>query len=165
MTNFRKLIDATLAFLTVLSFAGVIIIVTIQIISRFAPFSFIWTEELTRYLFLYGIAFGAPLALMRNEFINVDMILNRMPDNFRRYYEIVIYLAIILLSLVMVVQGYSFTLLGDNQRSATMPFQMSVVHASLLIMSVFLVFYAVLKIIDLIKNKQDYSQNFGEDDF
>lgn len=93
------------------------------------------------------------------------MILNRMPDNFRRYYEIVIYLAIILLSLVMVVQGYSFTLLGDNQRSATMPFQMSVVHASLLIMSVFLVFYAVLKIIDLIKNKQDYSQNFGEDDF
>lgn len=165
MTNFRKLIDGTLAFLTVLSFAGVIIIVTIQIISRFAPFSFIWTEELTRYLFLYGIAFGAPLALMRNEFINVDMILNRMPDNFRRYYEIVIYLAIILLSLVMVVQGYSFTLLGDNQRSATMPFQMSVVHASLLIMSVFLVFYAVLKIIDLIKNKQDYSQNFGEDDF
>ncbi|MBD8014999.1 MULTISPECIES: TRAP transporter small permease [Planococcus] len=165
MTNFRKLIDATLAFLTVLSFAGVIIIVTIQIISRFAPFSFIWTEELTRYLFLYGIAFGAPLALMRNEFINVDMILNRMPDNFRRYYEIIIYLAIILLSLVMVVQGYSFTLLGDNQRSATMPFQMSVVHASLLIMSVFLVFYAVLKIIDLIKNKQDYSQNFGEDDF
>ncbi|WP_203340633.1 TRAP transporter small permease [Planococcus beijingensis] len=165
MTNFRKLIDATLSFLTVLSFAGVIIIVTIQIISRFAPFSFIWTEELTRYLFLYGIAFGAPLALMRNEFINVDMILNRMPDNFRRYYEIVIYLAIILLSLVMVVQGYSFTLLGDNQRSATMPFQMSVVHASLLIMSVFLVFYAVLKIIDLIKNKQDYSQNFGEDDF
>ena len=160
MTNFRKLIDATLAFLTVLSFAGVIIIVTIQIISRFAPFSFIWTEELTRYLFLYGIAFGAPLALMRNEFINVDMILNRMPDNFRRYYEIIIYLAIILLSLVMVVQGYSFTLLGDNQRSATMPFQMSVVHASL-----FLVFYAVLKIIDLIKNKQDYSQNFGEDDF
>lgn len=165
MTNFRKLIDGTLAFLTVLSFAGVIIIVTIQIISRFAPFSFIWTEELTRYLFLYGIAFGAPLALMRNEFINVDMILNRMPDNFRRYYEVVIYLAIILLSLVMVVQGYSFTLLGDNQRSATMPFQMSVVHASLLIMSVFLVFYAVLKIIDLIKNKQDYSQNFGEDEF
>ena len=165
MTKFRKSIDATLAFLTVLSFAGVIIIVTIQIISRFAPFSFIWTEELTRYLFLYGIAFGAPLALMRNEFINVDMILNRMSDNFRRYYEVVIYLAIILLSLVMVVQGYSFTLLGDNQRSATMPFQMSVVHASLLIMSVFLVFYAVLKIIDLIKNKQDYSQNFGEDDF
>lgn len=164
MSQFRKLIDQTLAFLTVLSFAGVIIIVTIQIISRFTPLSFIWTEELTRYLFLYGISFGAPLALMRNEFINVDMILNRMPDNFRRYYEVVIYMAVILLSSVMIVQGYNFTLLGDKQRSATMPFQMSVIHASLLIMSVFLVFYAVIKIIDLIKNKQDYSQNYGGDD-
>ncbi|MFD1864386.1 TRAP transporter small permease [Planococcus chinensis] len=165
MSLFRKLIDGTLAFLTIASFSGVIIIVTVQIISRFAPFSFIWTEELTRYLFLYGIAFGAPLALMRNEFINVDMILNRMSDNFRRYYEVVIYLTIILLSLIMVKEGYGFTLLGENQRSATMPFQMSVVHASLLIMAVFLVFYAVLKIIDLVKNKQDYSQNYGGDDY
>ncbi|WP_298829553.1 TRAP transporter small permease [uncultured Planococcus sp.] len=164
MSKFRKLIDSTLAFLTVLSFAGVILIVTVQIVSRFAPFSFIWTEELTRYLFLYGIAFGAPLALMRNEFINVDMLLNRMSNNFRRYYEVIIYLAIIVLSLVMVVEGYNFTLLGDNQRSATMPFQMSVVHASLLIMSVFLVFYAVIKIVDLIKHKQDYSQTYGGDD-
>lgn len=165
MSLFRKLIDWTLAFLTIASFSGVIIIVTIQIISRFAPFSFIWTEELTRYLFLYGISFGAPLALMRNEFINVDMLLNKMPDNFRRYYEVLIYLAVILLSLVMVREGFNFTLLGNNQSSATLPFQMSVIHASLLIMSVFLVFYAVIKIIDLLKNKQDYSQNYGGDDY
>ncbi|PSL31658.1 TRAP-type C4-dicarboxylate transport system permease small subunit [Planomicrobium soli] len=165
MSLFRKLIDRTLAFLTIASFSGVIIIVTIQIISRFAPFSFIWTEELTRYLFLYGISFGAPLALMRNEFINVDMLLNKMPNNFRRYYEVLIYLTIILLSLVIVREGYNFTLLGNNQRSATMPFQMSVIHASLLILGVFLVFYAVIKIIDLLKNKQDYSQNYGGDDY
>ncbi|MGK7378780.1 TRAP transporter small permease [Planococcus sp. 1R117A] len=165
MSLFRKLIDRTLAFLTIASFSGVIIIVTVQIISRFAPFSFIWTEELTRYLFLYSICFGAPLALMRNEFINVDMLLNKMPNNFRRFYEVLIYLTIILLSMVMVIEGYNFTLLGNNQTSATMPFQLSVVHASLLIMSVFLVFYAVLKIIDLVKNKQDYSQHYGGEDF
>lgn len=165
MSMFRKLIDRTLAFLTIASFSGIIIVVTIQIISRFTPISFIWTEEVTRYLFLYAISFGAPLALMRNEFINVDMLLNKMPDNFRRYYEVVIYLSIILLSLVMVKEGYGFTLLGENQRSATLPFQMSVIHASLLILAVFLVFYAVLKIINLIKYKQDYSQNFGGDDY
>lgn len=164
MILFRTLIDRTLAFLTVTSFAGVIIIVAVQIVSRFAPFSYVWTEELTRYLFLYGICFGAPLALMRNEFINVDLILTRMPDKFRRYYEVLIYLSIVLLSVVMVVKGYEFTLLGNNQSSATLPFQLSVVHAFLLIMSVFLVYYAILKIIDLVKNEQDYSQHYGEDD-
>lgn len=164
MSLFRKLIDRTLAFLTIASFAGVIIIVSVQILSRFLPFSFVWTEELTRYLFLFSIAFGAPLALLRNEYINVDILLARMPDNFRRYYEVVIYLTIVLLSSVMVIEGYNFTLLGHNQNSATMPFQLSWVHASLLIMSAFLVFYAINKIIDLLKNKQDYSQNFEGDD-
>ena len=164
MTAMRKAIDFTLASLTFLSFAGVIIIVTVQIISRFAPYSFVWTEELTRYLFLYAICFGAPLALMRNEFINVDLILNKMPNKFRRYYEVFIYVLIIVLSVVMVIEGYNFTLIGKNQASATMPFQMSVIHAALIIMAVFLIYYAVLKVIDLIKNEQDYSQDFGGED-
>lgn len=164
MSIFRKLIDRTLAFLTIASFSGVIIIVAVQILSRFFPFSYVWTEELTRYLFLFAIAFGAPLALLRNEFINVDILLARMPDNFRRYYEVVIYLTIILLSSVMVIEGYNFTVLGHNQSSATMPFQLSWVHGSLLVMSVFLVFYGIVKIVDLLKNKQDYSQNFEGDD-
>lgn len=164
MSAIRKAIDFTLATLTFLSFAGVIIIVTIQIISRFAPFSFIWTEELTRYLFLYAVCFGAPLALMRNEFINVDLILTRMPDNFRRYYEVVIYVLIVALSAVMVIEGYNFTLIGKNQASATMPFQMSLIHAGLVIMAVFLIYYAVLKVIDLIKNEQDYTQYHGGED-
>ncbi len=164
MSLFRKLIDRTLAFLTIASFSGVIIIVTIQIFSRFLPFSYVWTEELTRYLFLFSVAFGAPLALLRNEFINVDLLLTRMPDNFRRFYEIGIYLVIIILSSVMVIEGYNFTMLGARQSSATLPIQLSWVHASLLVMSVFLVFYAIIKIFDLIKNKQNYSQNFEGDD-
>lgn len=164
MSTIRKAIDYTLATLTFLSFAGVIVIVTVQIVSRFAPFSFIWTEELTRYLFLYAICFGAPLALMRGEFINVDLILNKMPNKLRRYYEVVIYLLIIALSVVMVIEGYQFTLIGRNQASATMPFQMSVIHAALVIMAVFLIYYAVLKVIDLIRNEQDYSQDFGGED-
>ena len=164
MSMFRKLIDQTLAFLTITSFAGVIIIVTVQIVSRFAPFSYVWTEELTRYLFIYGICFGAPLALMRNEFINVDLILTKMPNTFRRYYEVLIYLSIILLSIVMVIESYKFTVIGHNQSSATMPFQLSAVHASFIFMSVFLIFYAVLKIIDLIKNKQDFNRNYGGED-
>ena len=54
--------------------------------------------------------------------------------------------------------------ISNAQNAPVKLFQMSVVHASLLIMSVFLVFYAVIKIVDLIKNKQDYSQNYGGDD-
>lgn len=159
----RKWLDMILSILTVTGFAGVIIVVTIQIMSRYLPYTAIWTEELTRYLFIYAICFGAPLALLRGEFINVDMIFTKMTDNFRRFYEIGIYVLMILLFAVMIITGYDFTLIG-TQTSATMPFRMSVIHAAILIMSVFLTLYSIFKIVTLIRNQQDFnSQNDGGD--
>ncbi|MBT2661757.1 TRAP transporter small permease [Bacillus sp. ISL-45] len=154
----RKWLDMLLSFLTVVSFAGVIIVVTIQIMSRYLPYNAIWTEELTRYLFIYAICFGAPLALLRGEFINVDMILAKMSHHFRRFYEIGIYLLLLLLFAVMIMTGYDFTLIG-TQTSATMPFTMSVVHAAILIMSVLLALYSIVKIVRLIRNQEDFKSD------
>lgn len=159
-----KIVEKILGFLTVISLAGVIITVTIQIMSRYLPYTAIWTEELTRYLFIYAICFGAPLALIRNEFINVDLILNKMSNKFRRYYEVVIYISILLLSVVMIFEGYTFTLIGHNQTSATMPFQMSLIHGAILVMSIFLAIYSIVKIVDLVRNEQDYTQDYGGED-
>lgn len=156
----RKWLDLILSILTVTSFAGVIIVVTIQIMSRYLPYTAIWTEELTRYLFIYAICFGAPLALIRGEFINVDMLLAKMSHNFRRYYEIIIYLSIILISGVIVFSGWEFTLLG-KQTSATMPFKMLWIHAAIMIMGLFLTLYSVFKIIRLFRNQEDFNSQTG----
>jgi TRAP-type transport system small permease protein len=151
----RKWLDMLLSVLTVASFAGVIIVVTIQIMSRYLPYTAIWTEELTRYLFIYAVCFGAPLALLRGDFINVDMIFAKMTHNIRRFYEMGIYILLIVLFAVMVRTGYDFTLVG-TQLSATMPFKMSAVHAAILIMSALLVLYSMIKIVRLIRNQEDF---------
>ncbi|MGM0793030.1 MAG: TRAP transporter small permease [Bacillota bacterium] len=157
----RIWLDRVLSFLTVASFSGVIIVVMIQIMSRYLPYTAIWTEELTRYLFLYSICFGAPLALLRGEFINVDLIFAKMSHNVRRFYEVFIYLLILFLGAILVKEGWFFYQLGKNQTSATMPFQMSAIHASILIMSIFLVLYSIVKIIRLIRNKEDFNSQIG----
>jgi TRAP-type transport system small permease protein len=157
----RIWLDRVLSFLTVASFSGVIIVVMIQIMSRYLPYTAIWTEELTRYLFLYAICFGAPLALLRGEFINVDLIFAKMSHNVRRFYEVFIYLLILFLGVILVKEGWFFYQLGKNQTSATMPFQMSAIHASILIMSIFLVLYSIVKIIRLIRNKEDFNSQIG----
>jgi TRAP-type transport system small permease protein len=157
----RIWLDRVLSFLTVASFSGVIIVVMIQIMSRYLPYTAIWTEELTRYLFLYAICFGAPLALLRGEFINVDLIFAKMSHNVRRFYEVFIYLLILALGGVLVKEGWFFYQLGKNQTSATMPFQMSAIHASILIMSIFLVVYSIVKIVRLIRNKEDFNSQIG----
>lgn len=154
----RKWLDTVLAFLTVASLAGVIIVVLVQIMSRYLPYTAIWTEELTRYLFIYAICFGAPLALLRGEYINVDMIIARMSHNIRRFYEIGIYVVLIVLFGVMIKTGYDFTLVG-TQTSATMPFTMSVIHAAILIMSVLLAFYSIVNIVKLLRNEVDFKSD------
>lgn len=154
----RKWLDMLLSILTVVSFAGVIIVVTIQIMSRYLPYNAIWTEELTRYLFIYAICFGAPLALIRGEYINVDMILAKMSHNVRRFYEIGIYVVLMVLFAVMIQTGYDFTLVG-TQTSATMPFKMSVIHVAILIMSLLLAFYSIVKIVKLIRNQEDFKSD------
>ena len=157
----RKWLDRLLSALTVLSFSGVVIVVSIQIMSRYLPYTAIWTEELTRYLFIYTICFGAPLALLRGEFINVDMIFAKMSHTFRRYYEIVIYLLIIVLNVVMCIKGWEFTIIGHLQQSATMPFQMSMIHAAIFLMSFFLIIYSVIKVIRLLRNEETFDSEIG----
>ncbi|WP_342535863.1 TRAP transporter small permease [Sporosarcina sp. FSL K6-3508] len=158
-----KLVERILGTLSILSFTGVIIVVTVQILSRFLPFSYVWTEELTRYLFLFAISFGTPLALMRNEYINVDLLINKMKGSVRKFYDIGIYIVILILTLVIANEGYKFMLLGHNQQAATLPIQMSVVHASIFLMGLFISIFSVIKIVKLIQNKEPYVDGSEEE--
>lgn len=150
-----KIISRILGFLSILCLTGLIIVVSMQILSRYLPLSYVWTEELTRYLFLYAIGFAAPLALLRNEYINVDLIVNRFPETFRRYYDIGVYVLIALISAILIKEGWTFIEIGRAQMSATMPFSMSVIHASLFIMGVFLLIMSLVRIGFLFKNKKN----------
>lgn len=158
-----KLIERILSFLTIISFTGVIVSVVIQIMSRYLPYTAVWTEELTRYFFIYTICFGAPIGLLKREYINVDVIISRFPLGFRKYYEVFIYLLVFLLNVVIVKEGIVFTEIGENQMSATMPFPMSYVHAGFVILGVFLAFFCIIQIIQIVKNQYDFNQgNEGE---
>jgi TRAP-type C4-dicarboxylate transport system permease small subunit len=162
LNTILKWVTNILAFLSIVCFAGILVTVTMQILSRFLPFSYVWTEELTRYFFLFAICFGAPLALLRNEYINVDLIVGRLSKVVRRFYDIGIYLVIFILSIIMTKEGYAFMLLGKTQKSATMPFQMSLIHASMFWMSLFLAAFCLVRIWFLIRNvKNEYEVEGG----
>lgn len=150
-----KWIHRILSILAILCFTGVILIVLMQIVSRYLPFSYVWTEELTRYLFLYGICFGAPVALLQNEFIAVDLIISRTSAKVKKVFEICINFTILILSVIMVKQSYTFIELGKLQKSATLPFQMSAIHASIFIMSIFLVLFSLVKIYFVFRDKKN----------
>jgi len=75
---YAKLLEILLA-----ACVGILIIpVTLQIISRYTPFipSYIWTEEMARFLFIWTIMIGAMVGIRESQHFEVDV----WPDLSRR---------------------------------------------------------------------------------
>src|SRR3954465_5757882 len=86
---------------------GIIIIpVTLQVISRYTPFipSYIWTEEMARFLFVWTIMIGAMIGVREAQHFEVDVWpnLSRRPEAAVR---IVARLGVLAMALVFVWAG------------------------------------------------------------
>src|SRR2546430_6415236 len=76
--SYAKLLEILLA-----GCIGVLIIpVTLQVVSRYTPFipSYIWTEEMARFLFIWAIMIGAMVGVREAQHFEVDV----WPDLSRR---------------------------------------------------------------------------------
>jgi TRAP-type transport system small permease protein len=154
-----NILTRTLEAATILSFLGVIVVVLIQILSRYLPYTAVWTEELTRFLFIYAISFGAPLALKNKEFISVDILTALLPKKIQEIYEAFIYLVVVVLSFVIAYHGYTFISVGKGQTSATMAVDMSVIHASITISFVFIAIYAIMHVMNAFLSPKERSES------
>jgi TRAP-type transport system small permease protein len=101
---------ALLSWLLVLSVAILVVPVTLQIISRYTALipSYIWTEEMARFLFIWTIMIGAMIGVRESSHFEVDV----WPDLPRRAeaaVRILARLGILALALIFVWGGIEFT--------------------------------------------------------
>lgn len=156
----KDIIEKVLEAGTFISFLGLIIVVLFQVITRFLlpSFSQIWTEEASRFLFIYSVAFAAPLAMKKNEYVNVDILLSVLPKSVREALEFFIYLATIVFFSIILFFGIKFAQLGLGQTSATMEMPMVIAYSSIPITALFIMIYAVYNFIrhlTTIRNRGD----------
>src|SRR3954467_3544473 len=103
---YAKLLEILLA-----ACVGILVIpVTLQIISRYTPFipSYIWTEEMARFLFVWTIMIGAMVGIRESQHFEVDV----WPDLSRRSEAMVRILArlgVLAMAMVFVWGGLEFT--------------------------------------------------------
>lgn len=104
--GYAQLLD----FLLAACLAILIIPVTLQVVSRYTALipSYIWTEEMARFLFVWTIMIGAMIGVRESQHFEVDV----WPDLSRRAeaaVRIVARLGILALALVFVIAGIEFT--------------------------------------------------------
>jgi TRAP-type C4-dicarboxylate transport system permease small subunit len=117
----KKLIDAysrLLNWLMVATVAILVVPVSLQIISRYTQLipSYIWTEELSRFLFIWMVMLGAMVGIKEGTHFEVDI----WPELGRRgnaMLKIVSSLFVLIFALVFIYWGMKFVQFGWYQES------------------------------------------------
>ena len=138
-----------LEFLLAIGLGILVIPVTLQIISRYTPLirSYIWTEEMARFLFVWTIMIGAMVGIREAQHFEVDV----WPDLSRRSEALVRILArlgVLALAFVFVWAGLEFTRFAWNRTSELADLPLWLIHVAWPVAGVTWIVFAGEQILD-----------------
>ncbi|VEF46138.1 C4-dicarboxylate transporter permease large protein [Bacillus freudenreichii] len=124
--------------LIVAGFLIFIILINLQVINRYVlPFVDIanittWTEEISRYLFIFVSFLGASLAIRKGESIQVNFLLDRMSAGLRNSINIANTIFMVYFSYIMIRYGYDLITfqLETHQSSPALAMPMAVPYSA-----------------------------------
>ena len=115
--------------------ASILIVLTLQVILRFLPWlpPNSWSEELSRYLFVWFVYLTACVAIYHNAHIKIDAALNLFPKKARIYVMVLSNLIFLLYALGITYYGFHYTvdIWRSGQISMGLHIKMAYVYASI----------------------------------
>ncbi|WP_099867903.1 TRAP transporter small permease [Pararhizobium haloflavum] len=146
-------------------FAVLIATVAIQVFTRtFSASSPIWTEELSRFMLLYLAAFGVGLSYRSGDLVNVDILQEAVSERVSWWMRLLSAAATAGLALVMIGPAWRFTSIGAMQTSPSLRWSMDIIHASVLVLSITLFVFALLRVVGMVAGIEDGRTQFAEED-
>lgn len=111
--------------------AAMVIVTTLQVVFRVFFNALTWSEELARYLLVWGTFFGATLAYKRGNHIAVTLFVEMLPRKLQRGFRIFSTLLSILFLVVIAYQGVKMIQLQVFQISPALSLPMRNVYLSI----------------------------------
>lgn len=144
-------------FRAAVGIAFLILIVSVlwQVIGRFTGNSPVWTEELTRFALLYLAAIGAGLALRTGDLVNVDVVIESLPERVAWWLRLISAGLVAVLGLYLAPMAWQFVSIGWFQSSPALRISMGWVHMSVFVMLALLAFFALLRIVSMLAGTSD----------
>ncbi len=143
-----NILESLLSSLSLFSFFALIFVVLLQITSRlFLPWVFAWTEELSRILFITAVCIISPVALRHNEFVFVDLIINKIKNKI--YLEIANNFLLILFLFIIAYSSIGFLNLGYANTSPVLKIPMWIIYSMPFISFLFMLIFSIEKIVNL----------------
>nr|WP_311764978.1 TRAP transporter small permease [Paenibacillus agricola] len=139
-------IDSALEAFSLMALLTMIIIVTIQVITRkLFNFVFFWSEEITLLLLIWFSFMGIAIGFREKLHMGMDSFTNLFPASFNRVLDKVIYASIFLFGLYLIYYGWDFTLMMNESELAATGLPNSITYVIMPITGVMTSIYSLLQ--------------------
>ncbi|CAM3451623.1 TRAP transporter small permease [Halomonas sp. FME1] len=138
-------VDTCFLTLSVMALIAIAATVLLQVCSRlFLPFSIAWTEELSRYLFIYMVALSAGVVLRQNRNISVELFHHMLGPRAKAGFQALIYLMVGLFAFLVLPYAWQYAQNGVWQTSPTLRVPMLYIFFSTVVTFALLLVYSLL---------------------
>ncbi|EDM25880.1 Tripartite ATP-independent periplasmic transporter, DctQ component [Lentisphaera araneosa HTCC2155] len=120
--------------LAVLCLGGIIFVVLFQIIARYAlPQAPVWTEELSRFLFIFSIVFASATVIIKGRHVNLELFHHRLSKKGTLICNLFFNFLLTGFSVIIIPFAWKYTQVGSRQTSPAMTVNMSLIFSSTVI--------------------------------
>lgn len=124
-------IDVVVVGMVFVIVAAMVVVTTLQVVFRVAFTALAWSEELSRYLLVWGTFFGATLAYKRGNHIAVTFVVEFFPARLRVGLNVLTYLLSLCFFIVVAKQGLNMISLQVFQISPALSIPMKYIYWSI----------------------------------
>ncbi len=146
-----KLLATVNSAVAVLLFAGLTIIVALQVLTRFVlHVPFIWSEEMARFLFFWVVMLGAAMSVKTRRHFAIDVTMGRtekLGRTSRFVFDIVPDLFVLAFSVFLLWQGIGYAQAGIFRSAPNSGVNMGLVYAAIPVFAALSVIYAVTSLL------------------
>jgi len=115
------------AIILVMTIAGFLQVATRYLLSTPLP----WSEELTRYLFVWLTFFGSAAAVKKKAHINMELMLDKLPPTGKKIIQLIADAAFLGLSIFITVYGLKLSIQNWTQKSDAMGIPMTLPYLAI----------------------------------
>lgn len=140
-------LERVLYVVGMVAFTLFVLLIVYQVISRNVSVIPViqWTEEVSRFSFMWMIMLGATIGVLRSDHFLIDIFENhRQARRFTRWLREVL---ILLVGLVFVFEGYGFGLSGARRIAMASGLPMSYIYMSFFVMGLLTCFFSVHRLL------------------
>lgn len=145
----ERFIDAIIQRAAFVALAGMIAVITLQIVSRVFFTAVSWSEELARFLLVWTSFFGAAMAWQRGRHIAVGFAVDCLPGRLKTLVRALAILVSIAFFAVIIYYGIRFMQMQSFQVSASLRIPIRYVYAVIPFSAAVMLYYTLLDLIEL----------------